>query len=264
MIWSHKLILRVRSSNSYRARIAVFRFLSISMLRILLVGMISSPSIISTRSLPRLYTSITHARSSSSVAGPSPKHPKPRNRIRTSERGANPSVLRNLVDLHHTSASFLHSPDDISTGFENAFRHTYSDPSFIPYRQYRDDVLSGTAERGAGGVKNLVEWANTNSVGRELDKRERLRSAPTYWRTFKKHEDLWSERARDEVSEGGMLSERELAVKEALFGTWERGGIGMKSPEPGLEGVKEYLEAKGVSVEEYAKEWEKRNQVVKK
>jgi len=248
VIWSHKLILRVRSSNSYRARIAVFRFLSISMLRIRLVGMISSPSIISTRSLPRLYTSITHARSSSSVAGPSPKHPKPRNRIRTSERGANPSVLRNLVDLHHTSASFLHSPDDI----------------FIPYRQYRDDVLSGTAERGAGGVKNLVEWANTNSVGRELDKRERLRSAPTYWRTFKKHEDLWSERARDEVSEGGMLSERELAVKEALFGTWERGGIGMKSPEPGLEGVKEYLEAKGVSVEEYAKEWEKRNQVVKK
>lgn len=57
-----------------------------------------------------------------------------------------------------------------------------------------------------------------------------------------------------------MFSERELAVREALFGTWERGGVGMKKPEPGLNGVKEYLAAKGVSVKDYAKEWEKRNQ----
>lgn len=199
-------------------------------------------------------------RSASSEAGPS-KRPQTQRKLRVNDRSVSPSILRSLVDLHHTASSFLHSPDDISTGFENAFRHTYSDPYFVPYRQYRDSILAGTTERGLGGVSNLVERAGPNAVGRELDKRERLRPAPTYWRTFKKHEDLWSDRAREDGMEGGLFSERELAVKEALFGTWERGGTGMKRPEPGLDGVKEYLDAKGVSVEQFAKAWERRNQV---
>ena len=195
-------------------------------------------------------------RTTSSIAGPSEPLRRHR-RLRNSDRGIPLPVLRDLVNLHHISASFLHSPDDIATGFENAFRHTYADPFFTPYRQYRDDVLSRTAERGS-----LVERATSSSVGKELEKRQKLRPAPTYWRTFKKHEDLWSERTK-EGGNGGMFSERELAVKEALFGTWERGGIGMKKSEPGLDGVKEYLEAKGSTAEEYAREWEKRNQVDK-
>lgn len=59
----------------------------------------------------------------------------------------------------------------------------------------------------------------------------------------------------------GMLTEREKRVREVLFGTWERGGMGMEGSKPGLEGVQEWLKAKGVSVEEYAREWEGRDNV---
>lgn len=56
-----------------------------------------------------------------------------------------------------------------------------------------------------------------------------------------------------------MVSERELAVKEALFGTWERGGIGMRRTEPNYDGVQEYLAAKGTTIGESAREWEQRD-----
>ena len=197
-------------------------------------------------------------RFASSLVGPSrPSQPKVKRPRSQRQRGVATPVLRNLVNLHHSSSSFLHSPEEIDVGFENAFRHTSGEPQFQPYYRYRADALATGADRG-----QLVERGDSpDSVGAELRKRERLRPAPSYWRTFKKYPDLWSDRAKQVGEDGGMLSVRELAVKEALFGTWERGGIGMKTTQPGLDGVLEYIEAKGVSVEEYAKEWADRDQV---
>lgn len=210
---------------------------------------------------------VTGIRASSSVVPSPTKRSKPSNEPRNPDRNVNRTILKDLVDLHHTSASFLHSPDDIAIGFENAFRNTYNDPEFIPYRQYRDDTLNAMSERGAGGLDNLVERASMSSVGKELSKRERLRAAPVYRRTFKKVSNPWSDpsshKRYPEYSQSGMFSERELAVKEALLGTWERGGAGMEKPEPSLDGVLEFLKAKRVTVKEYAKEWERRNQIDK-
>ncbi|CAD6571648.1 MAG: hypothetical protein TREMPRED_000337 [Tremellales sp. Tagirdzhanova-0007] len=208
----------------------------------------SSPA---TRWLHHQASARTSLRPSSSVV-PSPiKRSKPNDKARISDRGMDRTLLKDLVDLHHTSASFLHSADDIAIGFENAFQNTYNDPEFIPYRQYRDDVLN----------------AMMASVGKALSKRERLRAAPVYRRTFKKVSNPWSDptshKHYPDYSQSGMFSERELAVKEALLGTWERGGVGMEKPEPSLDGVMEFLEAKGVTVQEYAKEWDRRNQIDK-
>jgi len=74
-----------------------------------------------------------------------------------------------------------------------------------------------------------------------------------YSKVFEKSDSRWSE-SRDSGLTSD-LSERELQVKEALFGIWDRGGKGMRDVEPGLEGVLEYLEAKGVSAEDFAREW---------
>lgn len=71
-------------------------------------------------------------------------------------------------------------------------------------------------------------------------------------------EDSWAE------SSGGMLSEREARVKEALFGTWERsaGRMGRETVDVGLDGVEEHIQAKGQNVEEVAKMWYERDQAV--
>jgi hypothetical protein len=74
-----------------------------------------------------------------------------------------------------------------------------------------------------------------------------------YSKIFTKYDRKWSESRG--LSAGQDLSERELLVKEALFGTWERGGKGMKDIAPSLEGIYEYIEAKGTTVEELAAEW---------
>ena len=58
-----------------------------------------------------------------------------------------------------------------------------------------------------------------------------------------------------------MLTEREIRVKEALYGTWERNGArsGRDTVDVGLEGVEEYIQARGTTVEEEAKQWADRH-----
>ena len=150
----------------------------------------------------------------------------------------------------------MHDPDDVATGFDNAFQHTYSEPYYNQYDQWKSQIISSQTDGQAG----LIEKPGDALMGRELAKREAMRKAPTYWRTFKKHENLWSQR-NDQNSPDEMLSERERQVKEALFGTWERGGMGMKRAEPSLEGMQEWLKAKGIKIDAFAKEWEERHAV---
>ena len=74
--------------------------------------------------------------------------------------------------------------------------------------------------------------------------------------TFGFVEEKWS----DAGARAFAVSERDKQVREALFGTFERGpGEGIK---PALEGVEEWLEKEGRSVEDVAKEWEARHEEV--
>lgn len=56
---------------------------------------------------------------------------------------------------------------------------------------------------------------------------------------------------------GLWLSARQTAVKEALFGTWERAGS--DAARPGLEGVEEWLAVRGMQVERSAEAWQGRD-----
>lgn len=51
------------------------------------------------------------------------------------------------------------------------------------------------------------------------------------------------------------LTERELRVREALYGTWERGAKRGRDAEVGWDGVREYLEVRQKSAGEAAQEW---------
>lgn len=71
--------------------------------------------------------------------------------------------------------------------------------------------------------------------------------------TFGFIEEKWS----DAGVKGFVVSERDKLVREALFGTFERGP--REDIRPALEGVEEWLEKEGRSVEDVAKEWEERH-----
>ncbi|WWD16197.1 hypothetical protein CI109_100623 [Kwoniella shandongensis] len=175
------------------------------------------------------------------------------------------STLRSLISLHHSSAGFLHTPQDLPVGFENAFKHTSKAVYLRGYYDFAQSVQFNQSLHPPGGMENLVEKPKS-SEARGLDLKGRtILPAETVQRTFKRHEKLWSEKgdsARGVGRDEQYLSDRELRVQEALYGTWERGGSGMDRVEPGLEGVLDYVEAKGKTVSEYAKEWENRDEEV--
>jgi len=178
-----------------------------------------------------------------------PKRPHP-------ERNASPDLLRNLISLHHTSASFLHDEKGLPHGFDNAFQHTHNEPVFTSFQIWRDDTLrTSTASTSNLGIPDLIPRKHNPNGFDEFGSRRKPIGRPVmrYSKVFEKSDSRWSE-SRDSGLTSD-LSERELQVKEALFGIWDRGGKGMRDVEPGLEGVLEYLEAKGVSAEDFAREW---------
>ncbi|WVQ78626.1 hypothetical protein IAT38_000712 [Cryptococcus sp. DSM 104549] len=162
------------------------------------------------------------------------------------------STLRSLVALHHTSAGFLHAPADLSVGFENTFRRS-GRMGLRSYREWAHTVMDGAERRPAGGTENLVDKLHESS-GADLPS--------TVQKTFKKMlRTGWVGEQGDGVAKlDQTLTDRELRIQEALYGTWERGGLGMRRVEPGLDGVLEYLEAKGKTVKEYAEEWASRDE----
>ena len=161
---------------------------------------------------------------------------------------AKESVLRDLISLHHASASFMHSPEEARIGFENAFART-PEPKFEHYESWARGVI------GSQGDNQLV---NNDPTSFDPVTYDSGNPGEVYWQTFKKNDDLFSSSNNSTT----LLTAREREVKEALFGTWERGGLGMEGSKPGLDGVMEYLKAKGETVASTAAEWESRNKIV--
>ncbi|WVN86591.1 uncharacterized protein L203_101759 [Cryptococcus depauperatus CBS 7841] len=167
------------------------------------------------------------------------------------------STLRSLVSLHHSSAGFLQSPTDLPAGFENAFRYT-KPPQFKSYKDFREEVNKLQDLHPPGGMENLVEKPVKNSYRSQGSSKDVYTGVQ---RAFKAQNNGYFV---DSLNAGvpkdkRNLTERQIRVREAVYGIWERGGKGMNRTAPGLDGILEYLEAKGKSVREYAKEWENRS-----
>ncbi|ORX33836.1 hypothetical protein BD324DRAFT_638819 [Kockovaella imperatae] len=160
-------------------------------------------------------------------------------------------VLARLVSLHHTAASFMHQAKDISTGFDNAFRYIEAEPYFLPFSRWKRGVLEHIAD--GPKVKERPVREDLPPLGRELEQRETLQPAFSHWRTFQPIESSWIHSKRE--IKGLAKSEREKQVKEAFFGVWDRGGVGMEDSQPSLEGIEEWIEARGSTVKEVADEW---------
>jgi hypothetical protein len=138
----------------------------------------------------------------------------------------------------------MHDADSARIGFENAFK--CSDPKFMKYNDWRNTVLRNQNE--AHEMVSGMDYFNPDS---DL---EGAQPAQRYWTLFKEYKPNG-----DRPSSREPMTEREQQVKEALFGTYERGGLGMSGSKPGLQGILEYLKAKGVTVDEFAKEWRGRH-----
>ncbi|XAO22809.1 hypothetical protein I312_101583 [Cryptococcus bacillisporus CA1280] len=169
------------------------------------------------------------------------------------------STLRELVSLHHTSAGFMHSTAELPIGFDNAFRLTPR-PHFERYSDFRRAVEEVQSLHPPGGMENLVE-KSTKRVGVSGSDKAVYGGVQ---RAFKKlpgrDGEPWVSQTTGVKKTDRDLTERQMRVREAIYGTWERGGMGMNKAEPGLDGIFELIEAKGKTVEEYGKEWAKREE----
>lgn len=164
---------------------------------------------------------------------------------------ANPEILRTVVSLHHAAASFMPDPSAAGQGFDTAFKDMSQEPRFIRYFTWLRSVLE-TKSTG----KALIPAKNPLA-----DMETEKFAAEKYWSVWEKHDPANDLDLRS-TSRTGTLTEREREVREVLLGTWERGGLGMMASRPGLDGVLEYLHAKGITVKDFAREWELRHQTV--
>ncbi|GMK59001.1 hypothetical protein CspeluHIS016_0700160 [Cutaneotrichosporon spelunceum] len=156
-------------------------------------------------------------------------------------------TLASLVSLHHESSTFMRDPSEINVAFESAFR--YHTPQFQSYTSFRAAALRSRAEHAPGGLATFAPQSpggmgarRAVGLGEEDDMPDQSRGVSGVFRPQR----TWSRRAE--------MSERETRVREALFGTWERG----ESAAPALDGVLDVLGARGMSVEDAAEAWKKR------
>lgn len=190
----------------------------------------------------------TAARASSSQAGPSNPTAK-----KQKQKSLPKPVLRDLVKLHHTSSTFMHDPSQIPKAFEYAFRagqpeySTYADLVHAVQQQQSSELIPYDP-RGPARRSSATSFHNS------------IVSSDEPVQTFGRDTKRWSDRGARAFGEEATLTEREKQVREALFGTYERGpGEGVK---PGLEGIEEWLEKEGTSAEQVAKDWQDRHKEV--
>lgn len=164
------------------------------------------------------------------------------------------STLQTLIGLHHESANFMRDPSEITTAFESAFRH--HTPQFQTYSSFRAASIRAREEHSVGGLAAFATKSPGGLGARRaigLNDEDDLPDQAQISRDVFRPPRKWSNRRQS----AGELSERELKVKETLFGTWERGHDGI--PRPALDGVVDVIKARGLSVEEAAKEWKHRD-----
>lgn len=150
------------------------------------------------------------------------------------------------------------SPTQLDEAFHNAFNTL--PPQFEPYSQFEARSLAAN-RLGATSRQQLVAHKSTGTgIDKNYETMEQLKIPP---RVFNRVKPFWSDMgAKDEgdysSDRGTGVSRRQTQVQEALFGTWEREGG--EAVRPGLEGVEEWLAARGVSSKKSAKAWNRRNE----
>lgn len=168
------------------------------------------------------------------------QNPSPRYAPALEGGRASAATLRSLVSLHHQSATFMRAPEEVPTVFEQTFR--YQRPEYEPYGKYLNRALGELAARGAG-AEAMAERAANGVGARRTTPLEPARLSRNLFRD------------PNPYGRESPLSERELQVKETLFGTWERDGATARGTvRPSLEGVIEIAERRG-GVRKVAKEW---------
>lgn len=182
---------------------------------------------------------VSATRAASSQAGPSTPSPSS-STSRPKQKRLPKAVLRDLVNLHHRSSTFMHDPAQLTDAFQVAFRT--APPEKIHYDEFRKAAMTTGAVAASG-------YARPSTLTTEYDRPEASFKRPG--------EDVkWSDGGAMDMADG-HLTEREKLVREALFGTHERGPG--EQVRPALEGVEEWLAKEGRSVEETARDWDDRH-----
>jgi hypothetical protein len=147
----------------------------------------------------------------------------------------------------------MHDPSQISAAFQTAFK--VGQPEYIRYDDFNSAArLSGSSDQ----TQTLIEYDPTQASPRSGRVDSVLRSrdvVPTFGYT----EGQWSDKGARSYGVD-EISERDKQVREALFGTFERGPG--EDVRPALEGVEEWLRKEGKTVEEIAQDWEDRHSEV--
>ncbi|KAL7424254.1 hypothetical protein Q5752_001841 [Cryptotrichosporon argae] len=163
---------------------------------------------------------------------------------------ASAATLRSLVSLHHAASTFMHSPTEAPRAFDEAVKN--AEATSPAWRTFEQAARARAAERAHGGLSQL---ARVGAQGRGARGAPRMPAEQAH--------DIWRGGSKGWSAGGGAgaraaahgSTERELRVREALFGTWERADKAV----PSLEGVIEVLEASGSTVQQSADEWRMRD-----
>ena len=160
------------------------------------------------------------------------------------------SALRSLVSLHHLTATFMRSPDQIPTAFEHTFRVR---PAYQPATTLQTIADDTVARRGPA----LVSAYST------LDDLSTSVNTPgEYQRSHLVDAQRWTSPARYMPAAGPdtmgyrlrvKKSEREVRASEALWGTDERRDDGRR--EIGYEGIVEFVKERGMGSAEGTQAW---------
>lgn len=141
----------------------------------------------------------------------------------------------------------MHSPSTLPDAIVRTFRD-YNKEYQETYEDFAKDVktLQGDGSRYVG--RGLAQ----NSIGEAGSRRRSAFNVrPVLSDAFSRSTDVQGQRSWAETAKSRELykdgpSPREMAVREALYGSWESGAQIL----PGLEGVEEYMHVEGEQPEQ--------------
>lgn len=196
------------------------------------------------------------------------ERPRARSRPKGKVQQEHADMVNRLVGLHHAAAGFMRENADVTHAFENNFKLKPHQPHSTVFAQYRGRTLQRLSQRSKSGTVKLEEADEAHqraAMARRYDSRGPLPALyePTFrYQPQSTVRPAWMDRDFDEEDEYVKPTDRELQVREALFGTWERGAKGLKGVKPSLDGVNDYLQAKGQTIFEASTEWTDRDRTV--
>jgi hypothetical protein len=137
----------------------------------------------------------------------------------------------------------MHDPATAGIGFQNAFQYSHHEPHFLTYESWARSVLKG--HHSSNKFVPRERGFDSDEVKGDA------RPAQNYWATFKQNDRIGGRR----FDNSQPLTERDRHVRETIFGTWERGGLGMEGSRPSYDGLKEWMRKKKVGSAEARREW---------